>query len=103
MIRILPISESADLLRNRGARLEEAESTVRPILEDVERRGDTALHEYARRFVNFTGASFAADPFIERTLGRPLRDEFVHYKTVEWESYHLGISAWEVERYSHLF
>jgi len=40
---------------------------------------------------------------IERTLGRPLRDEFVHYKTVEWESYHLSVSAWEVERYSHMF
>lgn len=61
MIRILPLSESADLLRNRGARLEEAESTVRPIIEDVERRGDAALHEYARRFDNFTGTSFAAN------------------------------------------
>jgi histidinol dehydrogenase len=60
MIRILPLNASADLLRNRGARLEEAESTVRPILEDVERRGDAALAEYARRFDNFTGASFAA-------------------------------------------
>src|SRR6202167_3707022 len=48
-------------------------------------------------------ASFAADPLIERTLGRALRDEVVHYKTVEWESYHLSISAWEVQRYSHLF
>ena len=48
-------------------------------------------------------ASFAADPLIERTLGRALRDEFVHYKTVEWESYHLSVSAWEIERYSHLF
>lgn len=60
MIRIIRLSESADLLRNRGARLEEAESTVRPILEDVERRGDAALHEYARRFDNFEGASFEA-------------------------------------------
>jgi glutamine synthetase len=48
-------------------------------------------------------ASFAADPLVERTLGRALRDEFVHYKTVEWDSYHLSVSAWEVERYSHLF
>src|ERR1700691_205303 len=48
-------------------------------------------------------AAFAADPLIERTLGRALRDEFVHYKTMEWESYHLSVSAWEVERYSHLF
>src|SRR5580658_141321 len=48
-------------------------------------------------------AAFAADPLIERTLGCALRDEFVHYKTMEWESYHLSVSAWEVERYSHLF
>ena len=48
-------------------------------------------------------AAFAADPLVERTLGTQLRDEFVHYKTAEWESYHLSVSAWEVERYSHLF
>lgn len=48
-------------------------------------------------------AAFAADPLVERTLGTALRDEFVRYKTAEWESYHLSVSAWEVERYSHLF
>lgn len=48
-------------------------------------------------------AAFAADPLIERTLGRELRDEFIHYKTTEWETYHLGISPWEIEQYSHLF
>jgi glutamine synthetase len=36
-------------------------------------------------------------------LGRELRDEFIKYKSSEWESYHLAISQWEVERYSHLF
>jgi glutamine synthetase len=46
---------------------------------------------------------FAADPLIERTLGSALRDEFVRYKSQEWESYHLSVSAWEIERYSHLF
>jgi glutamine synthetase len=46
---------------------------------------------------------FAADPFIEKTLGKELRDEFVTYKRNEWESYHLTVSQWEVERYSHLF
>jgi glutamine synthetase len=40
---------------------------------------------------------------MERTLGTALRDEFVRYKSAEWESYHLAVSAWEVERYSHLF
>lgn len=48
-------------------------------------------------------AAFAADPFVERTLGRPLQDEFVRYKTDEWDAYHQSISAWEVDRYSHLF
>jgi glutamine synthetase len=48
-------------------------------------------------------ALFAADPLIERTLGRALRDEFVRYKSEEWESYHLCVSPWELERYSRLF
>jgi glutamine synthetase len=48
-------------------------------------------------------AAFAADPLMERTLGTALRDEFVRYKTAEWEAYHLSVSQWEVERYSHLF
>lgn len=48
-------------------------------------------------------AAFAADPLVEATLGTKLRDEFVKYKTAEWESYHLSISSWETERYSHLF
>jgi glutamine synthetase len=48
-------------------------------------------------------AAFAADPFVEETLGKELRDEFIRYKTAEWDSYHLSVSDWEVERYSHLF
>jgi len=47
--------------------------------------------------------AFAADPFIEKVLGKELRDEFIRYKVNEWESYHQSISDWEVERYSHLF
>lgn len=48
-------------------------------------------------------AAFATDPLMEETLGKELRDEFITYKTNEWESYHLSVSPWEVERYSHLF
>jgi glutamine synthetase len=48
-------------------------------------------------------AAFAADPLMEATLGKELRDEFIKYKTEEWESYHHAISSWEIERYSHLF
>jgi glutamine synthetase len=47
--------------------------------------------------------AFAADPFVEQALGRELRDEFIRYKSQEWEAYHLSISPWEIERYSHLF
>jgi glutamine synthetase len=47
--------------------------------------------------------AFAADPLIERTLGKELKDEFVKYKTAEWNEYHLSVSEWEVERYSRLF
>jgi glutamine synthetase len=47
--------------------------------------------------------AFAADPLIEATLGKELRDEFIKYKTIEWESYHLSVSKWEIEQYSHLF
>jgi glutamine synthetase len=48
-------------------------------------------------------SAFAEDPLIEQTLGRELRDEFIRYKTEEWEAYHLSISAWEIERYSYMF
>jgi glutamine synthetase len=47
--------------------------------------------------------AFAADPLMEAVLGKELRDEFIKYKTQEWEAYHLAVSAWEVERYSHMF
>ena len=48
-------------------------------------------------------ACFKADPITETALGTELRDEFVKYKSEEWQAYHLSVSEWEVERYSHLF
>ncbi|MCB8874635.1 type III glutamate--ammonia ligase [Acidisoma silvae] len=48
-------------------------------------------------------AAFAEDPLVEKALGRELRDEFIKYKTAEWEEYHLTVSAWETERYSSMF
>ena len=47
--------------------------------------------------------AFADDPFVEKTLGKELSDEFILYKTREWQEYHKAISSWEVERYTHLF
>ena len=50
MLRILSSNEIGRLLKRRQARLSDAEDTVRPILDDVRKRGDRALLEYARRF-----------------------------------------------------
>jgi glutamine synthetase len=47
--------------------------------------------------------AFAADPFIEQTLGQGLRDEFITYKSEEWRTYHQQVSAWEVAQYARLF
>lgn len=46
---------------------------------------------------------FAADPFITKTLGQELRDEFITYKSEEWRAYHLTVSQWEIDRYARLF
>ena len=48
-------------------------------------------------------AAFAADPLVEQALGKELKDEFIHYKMEEWETYHLTVSKWEIERYSYMF
>jgi len=70
-------------------------------LSDAEReaRGIAFLPQTLMEAVD----AFAADPLVEHTLGRALRDEFIRYKTAEWQDYHLTVSAWEIERYSHLF
>lgn len=47
--------------------------------------------------------AFAEDPFVEKVLGKGLSDEFIKYKSQEWEEYHRTVSAWEIKRYSHLF
>lgn len=48
-------------------------------------------------------AAFAADPLVEKTLGKELSDEFIKYKTEEWETYHFTVSQWEIDRYSYMF
>ncbi|ARU31267.1 type III glutamate--ammonia ligase [Sulfuriferula sp. AH1] len=47
--------------------------------------------------------AFAEDPLVEQVLGKALRDEFIKYKTAEWEAYHLSVSQWEIKRYSQMF
>ena len=50
MIRILESKQAGRLLARKAARFTEAEAVVRPILEDVRKRGDRALLGYARKF-----------------------------------------------------
>jgi glutamine synthetase len=71
---------------------------------------DISEAERARRGIEFLPqtlqeavAAFAADPLVEQALGKELKDEFIRYKTAEWEEYHLKVSQWEVERYSYMF
>jgi glutamine synthetase len=47
--------------------------------------------------------AFAADPIVEKTLGKALSDEFIKYKSEEWEAYHQSVSQWEIDRYSYMF
>lgn len=57
MIRILDYKDAAGLITRKAVRLEEAERIVAPILDDVRRRGDAALLDYARKFDGFDGDS----------------------------------------------
>lgn len=70
-------------------------------LSEAERR-DRGI-EFLPRTLAEAVEAFASDPFVEKTLGRELRDEFIKYKTQEWNDYHRTVSEWEIERYSHLF
>jgi glutamine synthetase len=70
-------------------------------MTDAERR-DRGI-EFLPQTLQEAVAEFAADPLMEATLGKELRDEFIKYKTMEWESYHLSVSKWEIDKYSCLF
>ena len=50
MLRIINLDQAQDLITRKALRLAEAEKIVGPIIDDVRRRGDEALFEYARRF-----------------------------------------------------
>lgn len=70
-------------------------------LSDAE-RNDRGI-EFLPRDLQEAVDAFEADPFVTETLGQELRDEFIKYKRQEWIDYHQTISAWEIQRYSHLF
>jgi histidinol dehydrogenase len=62
MIRIIDHRGAAAILTRKTQRLDEATRIVAPILDDVRRRGDAALLEYARKFDGFEGASVRIVP-----------------------------------------
>jgi len=59
MIRIVDAKAVGSILTRKAARFAQAEAVVRPILEDVRKRGDRALLEYARKFDGFSGKTVA--------------------------------------------
>src|SRR5664279_4428075 len=81
-MRILASKQVGRLLARKAARFTDAEAVVRPILEDVRRRGDRALMEYARRFDKLTRKSVRV-PAPELAAARTkLSPEFVRAVTV---------------------
>jgi histidinol dehydrogenase len=72
MIRILDSSEVGGLLTRRSARMDEAERAVRPILDDVRKRGDKAVLEYARKFDGFEGRDYRVPAWELRSAWRRL-------------------------------
>ena len=50
MLRIIQLDQAQDLITRKALRLAEAEKVVAPIIEDVRKRGDEALFEYAQKF-----------------------------------------------------
>ena len=62
MLRIVESKDAGRLLSRRAARMDQAETPVRPILEAVRKHGDTALNEYARKFDNLQRKTVAIPP-----------------------------------------
>lgn len=71
MIRILDIQGGYGYMSRKAVRLEEAERIVAPILDDVRKRGDAALLEYARKFDGFQGDSVRMS--VEGSVTREMR------------------------------
>lgn len=59
MIRIVDAKAVSSILKRKAAKFAQAEAVVRPILEDIRKRGDRALLEYARKFDGFAGKTVA--------------------------------------------
>ncbi len=54
-MRILELKQLDAFLRRRRVALDRAEAVARPIIDDVRKRGDRAVEEYAHKFDNYDG------------------------------------------------
>src|ERR1700724_870044 len=59
MLRIVSLDQAQRFITRKAVRLAEAEQIVAPILEDVRKRGDEAVLEYARKFDGMEGTDLA--------------------------------------------
>ena len=55
MLRIVSLDQAQRFITRKAVRLAEAEQIVAPIVEDVRKRGDEAVLEYARKFDGLEG------------------------------------------------
>ncbi len=62
LLRILPRTKAASLLKRRQVQLDDAIAVVRPILEAVRKDGDKALMAYAKQFDNLDRKSPRVSP-----------------------------------------
>ena len=77
LLRILPRTKAASLLKRRQVQLDDAIAVVRPILEAVRTQGDKALLEYARKFDNFDRKSPHVTPAECERAAKSLTPPFV--------------------------
>ncbi|MEQ9105821.1 MAG: histidinol dehydrogenase [Rhodothermales bacterium] len=66
-----------ELVRRPGGDLADALQAVRPILDDVRRRGDAAVREYTNRFDGVDVADVRVDPFLAARATAELNDDLV--------------------------
>ena len=93
MLRIIEASRAEELIARKAARLAEAEAVVAPILDDIQRRGDEALFEYARKFDGFEGdALLVGQPEFAAARER-VSDEFLNA---------VSLAAENIREYAHL-
>src|ERR1700730_1899591 len=83
MLRIIEGSQSTELITRKAVRLSEAEATVGPILDDIRRRGDAALFEYARKFDGLEEDSVIVPP---SAFKRSVSAEFIRALEVAAEN-----------------